>query len=204
MERLLEKIEDDGRAEGARIVSEAKQEAEGILEKGKEEARIAGEAIRESYRDRAERERVKIMSEALSESRTIFLSTQDGLYNDVFTAALSAAEDMPEDRYREWLKGLIIKGSVDGGEEILAAPLDRRLLEGGLLEEINHEMRAAGRKGNLSLASEEAEFNRGVILRGEKLENNLSLEAVLREVRDKHEAELLRILFGEGGPQGGA
>jgi V/A-type H+-transporting ATPase subunit E len=202
LENLLDKIEDDGREEGARIVAEAKREVEGIIKQGEEEARLAAEEIRESYRERAERERVKIMSEALSESRTIFLSTQDSLYNDVFTAALIAAEDMPEERYREWLKGLVLRGSAGGDEEILAAEFDRRLLEDGLLEEINVELGARGGKGSLSLAAENAEFSRGVILKSEKMANNLSLEAVMREVRDKHEAELLRILFGAGGQKG--
>jgi V/A-type H+-transporting ATPase subunit E len=203
LDRLLEKIQEDARLEGKRIVSEAREEAERIREEGREEARRAAEVILSSYRERAERERTRIMSEALAESRAAFLSTQEKLYNDVFATALKEAGELPEERYRAWLKKTIL-GNAAGGEVILAAPYDRRLLEDGLLDEINQALRDDGREGSMTLASEEAGFERGVILKSENVENNLSLKTILRDTRDRHEEELLRILFGEMDVRGGA
>jgi vacuolar-type H+-ATPase subunit E/Vma4 len=197
LERLLGKIGDDARLEGKRAVAEAKEEAARIRREGAEDARLAADAIATSYRERAERERTRIMSEALAESRTAFLSTQDDLYKDVFAEVLRDAMDMPVERYSAWLKRTILINASSGDEKILASPYDRHLLEEGLLDEINQALAEKGLKGSMSLAEGTAQFERGVILKGEKMENNLSLGTILRDTRDRHEEELLKILFGE-------
>lgn len=203
LERLLQKIEDDGRAEGTRIVGGAKEEAARMKEAGEEEVRRSAEEIRSSYRERGERERTKIMSEALAESRGTFLSAQDDLFEEAFTEALRDFEELPEERYREWLKRIILDNVTIGEEQIVAAPYDRRLLEDGLLKEINGKLRKGKRKGALTLAGEEADFNRGVILRSEKFINNLSLETLMRQVRDLYEEDVLKMLFGRMDTRGG-
>ncbi|MDD3718706.1 MAG: V-type ATP synthase subunit E [Actinomycetota bacterium] len=197
LERLLEKIELDAREEGRGIVDTAKAEVERIMEEGREEARRAAEAIRASFRERGRRERTKIMSEALAESRAAFLSAQDKLFEEAFTEAMRLFEDLPEERYRAWLKRTIVNNVSGKPEEIVAAPYDRRLLADGLLEEINEAIKERGGETALSLSAEEAGFSRGVMLRSGNFVNNLSLETLMREVRDRHEEQVLKMLFGE-------
>jgi vacuolar-type H+-ATPase subunit E/Vma4 len=202
LEKLLEKIEDDARLEGRSIVDAAKNDAERITREGGEEARRAAEAIRKTYRERGERERTKIMSEALAESRAAFLASQEALFEEAFTEALRTFEDLPEQRYRAWLRRVILENVSSGDEVILAASYDHRMLEDGLLAEINQALADSGRSGGLGLAGEEAGFKRGVVLTGEKFVNNLSLDKLMREVRDKHEEEVLKMLFGEADVRG--
>lgn len=202
LEKLLEKIEDDARVQGRDIVAAAKEEAGRIKSEGTEETRRAAEAIRASFRERGERDRTKIMSEALAESRAAFLSAQDRLFEEAFTEALRLFEDLPEQRYRAWLQRTILQNTTSGDEVLVAAPYDRRLLEDGLLEEINKALEDEGRPGRMSLATEEAGFRRGVILTGEKFVNNLSLETLMRGVRDEFEEEVLKMLFGEADVRG--
>jgi len=197
LERLLAKIEDDAREEGRRIVEAAKEEAARIDAEGREEARLMAEAIRASFRERGERERTKIMSEALAESRAAFLSAQDRLFEEAFTEATRLFEDLPEDRYRAWLKKTVLDNVSGGEEEIVAAPYDRRLLEDGLLDEIRDALREKRSGAVLTLAEDEADFSRGVILRSGNFINNLSLETLMREVRDRNEERVLKMLFGE-------
>lgn len=197
LERLLDKIEDDARREGRSMVDAAKEEAERIKRESMEEARHSADTIRASFRERGKREGTKIMSEALSESRSAFLSAQDNLFEEAFTEALKYFADLPQERYRAWLKRTIVENASGGREEVVAAPYDRRLLADGLLDEINQALREKGGEGSLSLAGEEAGFNRGVVLRSGKLINNLSLETLMREVRDRHEEDVLKMLFGE-------
>ena len=197
LERLLEKIEGDARDKGSRIVAEAKRNAESMKAAGSEEARITAEAIRKTFHEKAERERTKIMSETLHDSRAAFLSSQDDLFEEAFSEALRIFEDLPEERYRAWLRRIILENSSSGVEEIEAAPYDRRLLAGGLLAEINKALKDGGRKGKLTLAAEEADFKRGVILRSGNFINNLSLETLMRQVRNEHEEVVLKMLFGE-------
>jgi vacuolar-type H+-ATPase subunit E/Vma4 len=198
LEKLLDKIEEDAREQGERIVSEANTVVERIKAKGEEDAHDAAQAIRDSFLERAQRERVKISSEALSQSRGTLLSAQENLYEDIVEEALKIFRDIPEERYCVWLKRMIMKGTTSGDEDIFAAQYDRRLLEEGLLNEINQALRSEGRSGSLGLSEEQAGFDRGVILRGDRIENNLILETISRNVRDMYEGELLKTLFGEG------
>jgi vacuolar-type H+-ATPase subunit E/Vma4 len=202
LQSLLEKIEHDARAEGERIVSGAEEEAASIKETGEEEARRSAEAIRASFRERGERERTRIMSEALTESRAALLTTREELFEETFAAGMREFGSLPEERQRAWLKRLIVDNAGEGEEEIIAAPYDRRLLAGGLMEEINAALRERGHKGKLILSGDEADFERGIILRGEKFANNLSLQTLVREARERHEEEVLKILFGTAEERG--
>jgi vacuolar-type H+-ATPase subunit E/Vma4 len=197
LENLLAKITEDARTDGERLVSEATEEAAGIKEMGEEEARRSAEEIRDSFRQKGERERTRIMSEALTESRSILLTTQEELFEEVFEAAMREFASLPEQRYRTWLKRTILDNAGEGDQEVIAAPYDRGLLDGGLLEEVNEALREMKHEGSMTLLDEEADFERGVILRGEKYANNLSLRSQLRELRERHEQEVLKILFGE-------
>lgn len=198
LEKLLERIGEDARAEGERLLAEAREQAARIMKEGEEEALRAAEAIRSDFRDRGERERTRFLSEALTESRAAYLSAQEELFEEALEAASREFESLPEERYRNWLKRTILTNAGEGVSEVIAAPYDRKLLASGLLEEINAALREKAGGWELVLSEREAEFDRGVLLRGERFANNLSLRAVLREVRERHEEEVLDILFGEG------
>ncbi len=197
LDKLLERIATDARAEGEEILAQAGEEAARILREGEEEALRSAEDIRSSYRRRGERERTRIMSEALAEGRAAYLSTQEELFEEALAAAAREFESLPEERYRAWLKKVILEHAGEGVDEIIAASYDRSLLAGGLLDEVNAALRERGTQKGLVLSDREADFDRGVILRGDKYANNLSVQALLREVRERREEEILDILFGE-------
>ena len=203
-ESLLEKIDEDAHLEGRALVDAAKEEAARLVSEGEEETRRTAETIRASFRERGERERTKIMSEALAESRANFLSAQDNLFEEAFIEALRDFTELPEERYRVWLKRVILKNVSGGKEEVVAAPYDRALLADGLLDEINLALQERGGEASLTLAEEEADFERGVILASGNYINNLSLETLMREMRDRHEEGVLKILFGEVDVRGAA
>jgi vacuolar-type H+-ATPase subunit E/Vma4 len=197
IERLLEKIETDARNEGKQLVADARREASSMTKAGRDEARASAKAIRSSFHERGERQRTKIMSVALAEGRAEFLATQDKLFEEIFVEALREIERLPVDRYRVWLKRIIMENVASGNEAVVASSYDRKLLEDGLLSEINRELKKHKRQGRLVLDEQEAEFSRGVILKSADFVNNLSLQTMMREVRDRHEEEVLKMLFGE-------
>jgi V/A-type H+-transporting ATPase subunit E len=197
LEKLLEKIENDARAEGELIVARAEEEAARIMEEAEERARREGEAIARSFHARAESERMKLLSQARLEGRIELLAAKDELVEEVFREAKRSFLELPPERYRKWLKDIILKSVVGGGEELVASEHDRELLAAGLLEELNGELRARGSRGELKLAPETAPCERGVILRGDKTESNLSVEAALQRVRAQSEEEVSRILFAK-------
>ncbi|WP_287152992.1 V-type ATP synthase subunit E [Candidatus Solincola tengchongensis] len=196
LEKLLEKIEEDARKESRRLLAEAEEEAARIRREAEEEARREADEIRKSYRMRAEGERLKILSRARLEGRMDLLAAKEGLLDEVVREAGRRFRELPEEEYGEWLRKAVLSGVVNGDEVLTASPYDRRLLEGGLLQEINRELSQAGKKGELSLSPEDAPFDRGVILRGRGLEVNLSVEALLQKVWEESEEAVSRLLFG--------
>ena len=197
LEKLLEKIGKDAREESGLIVTRAEEEAARIRREAEEKAAREGEAIARSFHARADSERLKILSQARLESRIDLLAAKDELVESVFDEVMRSFLGLPQERYRVWLKKTILKGVVSGDEEVLASAYDRELLAGGLLEELNGELRSRGGRGGLKLSGETAACERGVILRGGKMESNLSAEAVLQRVREESEEEVSRILFGK-------
>ncbi|MBC7246981.1 MAG: hypothetical protein H5T73_04265 [Actinobacteria bacterium] len=197
LEKLLEKIESDAREEGELIIARAEEEAARIRREAEEKAAREGEAIARSFHARAESERLKILSQARLESRIELLAAKDELVEEVFREAKRSFLELPQERYRKWLKDIILKSVVSGDEELVASEHDRELLAAGLLEELNGELRVRGSRGGLKLSPETAPCERGVILRGDKTESNLSVEAVLQRVRVQGEEEVSRILFGK-------
>lgn len=196
LDKLLEKIELDARREEERILREAQEQAEAIRSRVEDEARREAESIARKYREQAEAERLRMISQAKLEGRIGTLSAKEGLVEEVFRGVASAFLELPEARYRSWLKNMIKRHAVGGDEEVLASPYDRDILEGSLLEEINRELAEEGRKGALKLAPGTAPIKRGVILRSEKMETNLSMETLLSRIRLETEEEISRILFG--------
>lgn len=197
LDRLLARIIKDADSAGRAELEEAGREAERIRQEGRERSTLAAQAVREEIMKKAEAERVSIMGERLARSRATYLTRQEELYEEVFTDALREAESLPEEVYRAWLKRTVLAGVSMGEEEVLAAPYDLRLLESGLLDEINQALLSRGNGVALRLTSGTAPFLRGVVLKGDRVENNLSLETILRQVRDDNEEELLDIVFGE-------
>lgn len=196
LEKLLEKIESDAREEGRRILAEAEEEAARVGKEAEEEARREAEAIARSFQIRAENERLRIISRARLEGRIDLLAAKDQVLEEVFREVSESFKRLPGEEYRSWLKAVLLGSLSNGKEELVPSPHDRGLLAVGLLEELNEELRARGLAGELRLSEEDAPFERGVILRGEKTETNLSAEAVLQRVREENEEEVSRILFG--------
>ncbi len=196
LEKLLEKIENDAREERRRILAEAEEEAARIRKEAQEQAGQEAEAIARSFHIRAENERLRIISRARLEGRIDLLAAKDQVLEEVFREVSASFGRLPAEEYRSWLKAVLLVNVGSGQEELVPSPHDRELLDGGLLTELNEELRSRGLAGELRLAEEDAPFERGVILRGEKTETNLSAEAVLQKVREECEEEVSRILFG--------
>ncbi len=196
LERLLQKIEEDAREEGEAIVAGAEEEAARIRREAKEQSRREAEAISRSFHARAEGERLKILSQARLDGRIELLAAKEELLEEVFRKARSAFLELPAERYRAWLKAAVLRSAVSGREEVIPTARDRELLAGGLLEELNEELRAGGKEGALKLSESTHPGERGVVLRGEKTETNLTAEAALQRLREEHEEEVSRLLFG--------
>lgn len=199
---LLAKIERDALREGEEILAEARRKAERIMAEAKEKARESAAAVLREYEEASSRKCAEEMSAALNGGKSALLESQEMLLRETIEEAMRRFDNLPQDRIRAWLKGIIMK-NAEGGEVIIASEKDRGILESGLLEEINREMEASGSMGGLVLTDERPTFRRGVILRGKRTRNDLSIERLMEELVRENEEELLGMLFGEMDIRGG-
>ena len=68
--------------------------------------------------------------------------------------------------------------------------------QNGFLLEINADLTAKGKRGELALAEETAPFSDGVLLIGKNSDVDCSFATILQEMRRKTEREVAAILIG--------
>ncbi|MEJ5186575.1 MAG: V-type ATP synthase subunit E family protein [Candidatus Geothermincolales bacterium] len=194
LEKLLEKIEEEARREAEEILARAREETERIEREGKEAAEQRREEILRSYSERAERERSRILSQARMQSRMLLSQAKEEILNASVRKARELFLQWEEAEYGAWLKGLIL-ANAGGGEELVPSSFDADLLEKGILDEVNRALKEKGLEP-LTLSEERVPAERGVVLRRGGVAVNLTLDTLVRELRERHEEELIGILFG--------
>ncbi len=196
LEKLLEKIRADGRAEAEAMLAEARAEAARIKAEG--EAR--GGQIRLAQIEEAERaanrDKLRLLGDARMAARMRLLGAKRELLDEVVETARRSIEELSEAEYRAWLKSLLLGGAASGNEELLPAAKDRRLFTKEFLAEINRELKKKGLAGRVSLSPEDSRARRGCILREGGIETDLSVDSLLAQTFDEMEGQLIEILFG--------
>ncbi|UCD83545.1 MAG: hypothetical protein JSU92_09585 [Deltaproteobacteria bacterium] len=194
MESIINKIKEDAEREGQRIESdmtdtvgrkirEAEQEAAGIILEAEKRSRSRARELKE-----------RMLTAMGLENRNQLLSEKQQLIQEAFKHALKSLETLPDNRYREIIKKLLLAIREVG--EVIVSPKDTKRFNNEFLAEVNREL--AGRRkgsGKLQFSQEQREMRGGFILRRGKQEINASFESILQERQEELETELERILF---------
>ncbi len=199
---LLAKIERDAVREGEALLAEARRRAEEIIKEAEKRAEEAIVELNKEYEEISKQRCVSEMSDALNYGKSELLRAQEMLLSETVEEAKRRFENYPPEKYKEWLRALIINHAT-GTEKIIASRYDRVLFEDGLLRELNCELEKKGKRGGMWLSDEEPNFRRGIILCGEKTRENLTLDKIVEEIVREIEADLLTMLFGELDMRGG-
>ncbi len=197
LEKLLDKIRSDGRAEAEAILAEAHAEAGRIEAEALDAAGEIRLEQRAKARRSAERESMRILSNARSTARMTVLATKRGILARVVDTARNRIEQLPDAEYRAWLKTLLLSGARSGNEEIQPAAADRHFLDAKFLAEVNEELAGRGLAGNLRMSPDDARAARGCVMREGGVEINLSVDILLQQAFQDTEDELAGVLFEE-------
>lgn len=110
---LIAALEEDARAEAARIIEEAEEAREAMLSKaGAEAEREAGERLQE-IRERLQRERAARLNAARTAASGLRLGVRHGLISGVLDEARQRFSSMPEDEYSRFLTRLYEELKLD-------------------------------------------------------------------------------------------
>ena len=195
VEKIVEKILTDAKAEAERILEEARREADRIRAQGEQEALAAQQPILRGAEMEAQRRRLMHLSLAQLEARNKILAARRQALDQVFAEAAKRLAALKDQEYWEFLRRLLIQAAETGEEEILLSPQDRARLNANFLESVNAELIKMGKKGALRIAQENRDLSGGFVLRGQGYEANVSLSVLLRQAKESLESEVASILF---------
>jgi V/A-type H+-transporting ATPase subunit E len=193
---IVEKIIKDAEEEGKEKVKEAEKKAAEILKEAEKKSEELKKKIVEKAEKEAAEEKKRIIALARLEMRNKLLEKKKNLIEEVFQEASKRISSVPKDKYRSFLKKVILEAAESGEEEVILNERDRELVDAKFLGEINQELQKNGKKGSLKLSSETREIEGGVILKKDGLEINASLETLLKELRSEKEKEILQKIIG--------
>ncbi len=193
---IVEKIIKDAEEEGKKKVKEAEEKAEEILKEAQERSKELKKKIIERAEKEAAEEKKRIIALAKLEARNKLLEKKKIFIKEVFQEASKRISRVSNEKYRSFLKKVILEAAESGEEEIILSERDRELVDAKFLEEINQELQKMGKKGSLKFSSETREIKGGVILKKNGLEINSSLETLLEELRLEKEKEILQKIIG--------
>ena len=132
------------------------------------------------------------------EMRKEVLASKQQMIDEVMEKTKEAIMDMPRGEYGKIVSNMLLE-SAQGHEEVIFSEADKERLDQSLIDQVNQELKAQGKRGELILSPQREEFDGGFILRSGGMEINNTFGAILRMSRNHLEARLAEILFGKEG-----
>lgn len=102
---------------------------------------------------------------------------------------------MSDQEIKEFIKNKIVNADIVGDETIILNEKGNKLVDANLLKEINSELLAKGKKGELTINKEVRNFKGGFILEKDGIEINNTFEDLVNSERDDLEFEVAKVLF---------
>jgi len=192
---ISEKIISDAKIQADKIIAQAEDNANNITNKSRKEADNIKKTILHKINQEASLKKSKILTEAnLGVKKTILLEKQK-IMEDVFGNALESILKLSNKEYQSFIKKLILDNIEKGDETIFIGHSDKNRISKDFIEVINKELKAKGKKGELILSDSYLPIKGGIIIGSGAIRKNVSLELLLKNVREESETQISKILF---------
>lgn len=196
-EGIIQKILSDAKTEAHTIETEFQKEVEKIkAEQDREIEKITASAKEEGKIEGEEKAR-RLLSNAEMSAKKSLLQLKQELIDEVFQSAYDRVRNMEPKAYQKFMHDLILKVVETGDEEIVVGNKDAKLIDRSFIEQINHELKKEGKKGELQCGKPYSDIDGGVVLRHGRKEINATLLALFHEARQELESEVAGILLQE-------
>ncbi|MFQ5691820.1 MAG: V-type ATP synthase subunit E [Nitrospinota bacterium] len=196
LEEIKKRLLDDARKEAEARLDAARKEAEEIRARGRRSAEETERKLLRKARHEAEARKGRLATDARLAAQKAILSEKRAAIDGVFQEAMERLAASKSD-LRAGLRDALLEAIETGEETITLSPSDRDEWGEALVDELNRELEARGRKAGLRLADTGPEISAGAILHRPGVEVNLSLEVLGRQVRERLEEAVAEILFEE-------
>lgn len=191
IERILQRIESEARAEREEILNNARKEAAVI------ESRYQAQAEQETAELEAKRQRAaveqeeRLLSVAQMEARKTLLAVKQELVEQAYSQALEKLCSLSEAERVSVLAELLARASSNGREEVIVSPGDHDGAGRAAVEKANAD---AGLQ--LTLSEETRPIRGGFILRDGSIEMNCAFDTLIRLQKTETAGMVAKKLFG--------
>jgi V/A-type H+-transporting ATPase subunit E len=192
---ISEKIISDARIQADKIITQAEDNANNIIKKGKKETDNIKNIILYKYNQEASLRKSKILTEANLEAKKIILSEKQKIIEDVFNKASESILKLDDKDYLNIIKKMILDNIETGDETIFIDHSDQKKISESFIEDINKELKSKGEKGELKLSTSYLPIKGGVVIGSGKIRKNISLEFLLKKIREELEIQISKDLF---------
>jgi len=192
---ISEKIISDAKIQADKIIAQAEDNANNIIKKGKKEADNIKNIILYKYNQEASLIKSKILTEANLEAKKIILSEKQKIIENVFNKALESILKLDDKDYLNIIKKMILDNIETGDETIFIDRSDKKKISESFIEDINKELKSKGEKGELKLSTSYLPIKGGVVIGSGKIRKNISLEFLLKKIREELEIQISKDLF---------
>ena len=185
VENIEKRILGSAKAEAEKIVREAEEEARARIESAKAENAKRAQAAAAATRGALQQRHGQQTTSARAANKLKLLARKSEILEDIFESAVERFIGDRDGEYANWLAARL--DSVAGQTGSIVPAKDDRALIGKLL---------ATHGGNSStLAEESLPLRGGFVLKGDKIDIDLSLDAQLAELKEELLPELARKAF---------
>ena len=188
-----------------KILSEAKQQAEAIVQEASDKRDQQNRQLDEelsTYRAETERlaeeaaedRRSRMLAAARMKNARTLLAAKTELLDEVFRKAQERVVELPDEQYKALMTQLMSKAVETGDEEVIVGK-DESRITADLIKQVNRQL-GTGFKGNLRLSDKRAAIKGGFILSRGRVQMNAGVEVLVDQLRETMETELAAKLFG--------
>jgi V/A-type H+-transporting ATPase subunit E len=189
------KIISDAEIEANKIIDEATNKAKEIKEEAEKEGRDIKSKILKRINQEILFKKGKIITEANLEAKKTILLEKIKIIDETFKKALENIMNLDDEPYRNFIKKIILDNIDKGDETIFISTLDKDRITKDFIQEINYNLEAKIKKGNINLSSSYLQIKGGVIIGLNNVKKNSSLELIFKKVREELEIKISQYLF---------
>ena len=197
IDKILDKLQAESRAETDAILDRAKAEAEAIRERYAAQADQEREAAGEKGRTAAAERQDRLVRAAEMESRKMVLGAKQSVLDKAFAMARDALVSLPRDRYVQLLASLAASSSATGAEAVVMNPKDRAEVGQAVVDAANARRAEKRLPAALTLAEETEDIEGGLLLRDRASEVNCTFDTLLHLGRENLAGQAAGLLFRE-------
>ena len=192
---IVQRIDREAVAEAFELVSEAQKRADTLVEQARQAAEEERQRTLAKEERQAHAEADTLLATARLEARDRMLASKRELVEDVLKQAREIMLAMADDVYADMLAKRVV-AAARGGETVLLGSADVERLASRLPSAV---VRAGGGALGLVWGSVLAPVEYGVVLRGDRVSVELSVDSAIDERRDELAMRVADALFGESG-----